>query len=196
MNVRQAAKTTLSLLFFALLFAGLAAIWPRLIGLLPEAAAYTLTARFSPPFAFAGYYAFILGLALRMIVAAGVLDAILRHRTGLNLLSSFSTLISGLPVVVLAFIPAINAYVCWGVAQMAAAVGVYWTFRKLTRNNRLGGQKLLPFIKEMKTGGGPRRGHVADHYIVFAASLLLIALYVLLLASLLFFVITNGSMFI
>jgi hypothetical protein len=196
MNVRQTARTTLSLLFFALLLAGLAAIRLRLMGLLPEAVVYTLTARFSPPFAFAGYYTFILGLALRMIVAAGILDAILRHRTGFNLLPSFSTLISGLPVAVLAFIPAINAWVCWGAAQMAAAVGVYWTFRRLTRNNRLGGQKLLPFMREIKPGGGPRRGHVADHYIVFGASLLLMALYALLLASLLFFVIINGSMFI
>jgi hypothetical protein len=84
----------------------------------------------------------------------------------------------------------------WAVLQVSAVIGVYWTFRKLIRNNHPDGRKMIPFIKEIKTAGGIPRGHISDHYGIFGMSLFLIAVYVLLLLSLIIFAATYWGAFV
>jgi uncharacterized membrane protein len=102
----------------------------------------------------------------------------------------------GIPVIVAALIPPVNPYMFWAVLQVSATIGAYWMFRKIIRNNRPGGQKMIPFIKEIKTAGGIPKGHISDHYGVFGMSLLLIAVYVLLLISLIIFAATYWDAFV
>jgi hypothetical protein len=191
MNVRKASATTLSLV---VLIIGLCILFPIIMRSLPYEAVYTLADRFHPQYYFSRYFPFIVKIAIWIIIAAGLLDAIMRHKIAFGLFSSLNVpFMLCIPVFIITFIPPVNPYMFWGAMQVIAIIGVYWTFRKLIRNNHSGGQKLIAFIKEIGTGGGSHSGHISGHYAVFCISILLIAVCVLLIISMLLFVVTHRN---
>jgi membrane protein insertase Oxa1/YidC/SpoIIIJ len=192
MNVRKAAGTTFWLIFF---FAGLSYLLPAIGNSLPNAiaeAARLLYAKMHPQGYIGDYFTFVAYIAILIMIVVGVLDAIMNNRRHFQLLASFNVLIVlSLPVIVTAVIPPVTLNIFWGILQLVAILGTYWTFRKFIRNNRKEGQKLIPFVKEIKIGGGTPTGHISDHYIVFGASLVLLAFGALQIGTLLIFVVAH-----
>lgn len=194
MSVRKTAGTTFWLL---VLFVGFSFLIPVIKTELPYEIIYPLMARLQPQNYMGGYYPFVVHLAMWAAIIAGTIDVILNNRNHLELLKSYNVLIvMAVPVIIAAFIPSVGMQMFWGVLQLTAIIGTYWTFRKLIHNNHKGGQKLIPFIKEIKTLGGLPIGHISDHYTVWGVSLLLIALYALQVISLIVFVCTNWNSFV
>ena len=162
MSVRKAAGTT----FWAIvLFVGLSFLIPVIKTEFPYEIIYPLMARLHPQNYMSGYYPFIVNLAMWAAIIAGTIDAILNNRKHLELLKSYNVLIvMAVPVIIAACIPSVRMQMFWGVLQFVAIIGTYWTFRKFIHNNHESGKKLIPFIKEVKTLGGPHVGHISDHY--------------------------------
>jgi hypothetical protein len=194
MSVRKAAGTTF---WLVLLFVGTALLLPVIRQSLPYDVFYHFDARFSAHYSIGGFYPFVVNLAIWVIIIAGTLDAILNNKFHFQLLGCYSVIIVlGIPAVIAALIPSVTQYMFWGVYQLIAILGTYWAFRKITKNNKVLGQKLIPFIKEIKIGGGAPRGHISDHYATFGMSLILITVQAIQIISLIVFAIANWQMFI
>ena len=175
MNVRKAAATTFWLLF---VFIGTAVLLPIIRDALPYEIISVLDSQFHPQYCIESFYLFIVNLASWMMVIAGAIDAILNNRAHFQLLSSFSAIIVlCIPTIAVALIPLEPPYLFWGAYQLIAILGTYWSFRKMTNINRASGQKLIAFIKDIKTGGGTPKNHVSDHYTVFCFALILLVVH-------------------
>ena len=187
MNVKKATRATFWLVF---LFTGIILLIPVIKQVLPYEILFSLDIRFRPENDIKSFFPFIVNLAVWIMIAAGTLDVILNNKAHFQLLGSFSVIIVlGIPIIVIASIPSVTLYIFWGAYQLIAILGTYWTFRKIIKNNKLSGQKLISFIKEIKTGGGIPMGHVSDHYIVFGMALILIILQAVLIVSMLIYMI-------
>jgi hypothetical protein len=194
MNVRKTTGTTFSLV---VLIVGLSYLFPVIMNALPGEVAYTLVGRFHPQYEVGSYHVFIINAAIWISIVAGIIDAILNNRIAFSLLSSLNIpLVMAIPAIIIAVIPAANIYMFWGLFYVIVILGVYWTFRKVVKNNHSSAQKLIPFIKDIKMGGGMPSGHKSDHYIVFGVSALLIAVWAILILSALVFVIANWQAFV
>jgi len=200
MNVREVSRTTLSLIIFTI---GVVYLNPILKYVFPymfnnqivNVFFYTLAERLHPQNYLGWYYPFIVNVAILIIILIGMLDAILKNRVAFGLLFSLDIpIILCCSVIIMAFIPLVNLYVFWGALQLAVIIGIYWMFRRIMQNIYSKGQKMIPFVKEIKMGGGKPICHVFDHYTVFGSSLLLLAVYTMLLLSFLVYV-TSGSDF-
>jgi len=193
LTVRKATGTTVSLL---ILIIGIAYLFPIVRNALPYRVLYTLYERIYSQYTLGGIYPFFVKFAVSIIVLVGILDAILRNKTALGLLSSLNIpIVMSIPVIITALIQKANMYMFWAILQIAVIIGVYWTFRKIIRNNRPSGQKLIQFIKGLKSGGGEHNGHASDHCIVLGACLLLLIVYASVIISFILFVANHWSMF-
>ena len=189
MNVRKTAGTTFWLIA---LFVG----FSFLISAIRNEFLFLLS-RLQPQYYVGSYYFFVVSLAMWAAIIAGTVDVILNNRYHLTLLKSYNVLIvMAIPVIITAAIPFVSIPMFWAVLQLAAVIGTYWTFRKLIHNNHKSGQKVIPFIKEIKTRGGSPACHISDHYAVWGASLLLVGLYALQVISLIVFVAVNWNSFV
>ena len=187
MTVKKANGTTLSLIVLA---AAIAYFLPMIKGALPGELLDILGARMDPGYTLGSLYPQIVKAAFWLIAAAGILDAILRNRVAFGLLSSFSVpIVIGIPVVIMALVQQLDLHIFWAILHVAAIVGLYWTFRKIIRNSRPGGQKLISFIKEIKDAGGAYHSHAVDHFTVWGTALLLLAADVIVVVSLAVFVV-------
>jgi len=195
MSVRKAAGTTFWLI---VLFVGFSFLIPIIRSKLPSEIIYPLLLRLHPQYYTRSYFPFVVNLAMWAAVVVGTIDAILNSRCHFALLlQSYNVLIvMAIPVIITAVIPSVSLPMFWGVLQVAAVIGTYWTFRKHIHNNHKGGQKLIPFIKEIKILGGTPAVHISDHYAVWGTSLLLIGLYALQVVSLIVFICINWNSFI
>jgi len=192
-NVRKITGTTVSFLMWII---AVYFLFPRILNALPYEAVDTLEWRFHPQYV-SGYDTFIIFAAIWVMVAAGVIDSILNNRVALGLLASFNIpLVLAIPVIILAFIHPVNEHIFWCVLYVTVILGIYWTFRKIIANNHPSGQKLIPFIKDIKTGGGVPGGHASDHYTVFVFSLFLIALQMTLIISMIIYAVNNWQEFL
>ena len=191
MTVRKATGTTISLI---ILIAGLAYLLPLAVNSLRYEVNSTIYGRMYLLDNFGGPYPFVVKAAIWSIIVSGILDAILRNKVALGLFSSLNIpIVMCIPVFIAAFIPPVNSYMFWAVLQLAVILGTYWAFRKTIRNNHSGGQKLIPFIKEIASAGGTPRGHASDHYVVWGASLFLLVVWFVSLIAFVVFVATNWN---
>lgn len=194
MSVRKAAGTTFWLI---VLFVGFSFMLPVIRNALPYEIIYPLETRLHPQYYMSRFFPFVVNLAMWAAIVVGTIDVILNNRNHFALLKSYNVLIVlAIPVIITACIPPVTINMFWGVLQLTAILGTYWTFRKFIHNNRRGGQKLIPFIKEIKNTGGSPIGHISDHYIVWGASLVLITIYALQIILFIVFVSTNWNAFV
>ena len=194
MSVKKATGTTISLI---VLVVGTIYLIPIIISVLPYRAFFPLDARAYSHYPIGGYYPFSMKATIWIIVGVGILDAILRRKVAFGLLSSLNIpIIMSIPIIITEFIPQASFYIFWVIMQITAIVGIYWSFRKIIRNNHPYGQKLFSFIKKSNHPGAERTGHVSDHYVVWGVSLLLFIVYIILIIAFLFFMITHWGMFI
>jgi len=194
MNVRKSAGTTFWLI---VLFVGFPFLISVVKNVIPYEIIYPLEAQLHQQSYMGKYFPFVINLAMWTAIIAGTIDTILNNRNHFALLKSYNVLIVlAIPVIIAACIPSVTTYMFWGILQLTAILGTYWTFRKLIHNNRYGGQKLIPFIKEIKNTGGSPIGHISDHYIVWGVSLLLLAIFAFQVISLIVFVGTNWNEFV
>lgn len=194
MSVRKVAGTTSWLI---VLFVGFSFLVLAIRKELPSDIVRPVLLRLHPQYYMGSYFPFIVNLAMWAAIVVGTIDVILNNRNHIELLKSYNVLIAmAIPVIITAIIPSVSMSMFWGIFQVAAVIGTYWTFRKFIHNNHKGGQKLIPFIKEIKALGGTPTGHVSDHYAVWGASLLLICLYALQVISLIVFVGVNWNSFV
>lgn len=191
MNVRETTPVTLSLI---VLIIGFSLLIPLIQRSLPYEVWRFFEGRSYALYYIGGFHAFMTKAAVWLVIIVGFIDAILKNRAALSMLSSLNIPIAlGIPILRLVFIP-VSAHIFWGLFYVAAIIGVYWTFRKFIGNNHPGGQKLIPFIKGIKAGAGSGSTHVSDRYAVFGVSLFLVAFYALLIVSFAIYVIANWSM--
>ena len=194
MTVKRVTGTTISL---AALFVGIVFLFPIIMRVLPYKALYPLDERVCSYYSLGGFYPFFIKAAICIIIGAGILDAILRRRVALGLLSSLSVpIVLCIPIVITALIPRANFYMFWLVMQIAVIIGVYWTFRKITYNNYSGGRKLIPFIKGIKNSGSTRNAHVIDHFVVWGVSLLLLIVCIIVIVAFIVFIATHWGKFV
>jgi len=199
MNVRKVSKTTFSLI---VLIVGLIYLLPVIRYALLYGEFYTLGNRlyelyYLGGYYLGGYYPFIVNAAIWIMIVAGMLDVIMRNKVAFDVLSSLNIPITvSIPVIIAALFPSVDLIMFWGILQLAVILGIYGTFRKIIRNNHTNGQKMTPFIKKIKTAGGRPNGHIYDHYVVFGTSLLLLAVYALLVLSFLIYVATHWQAFV
>jgi len=194
MTVRKATGTTVSLV---VLIVGIVYLLPVIKNSLPYEVFYTLDERMFPQFVHGSFTFFIVKTAIWLIIVVGIFDAILRNRVALGLLSSLNIpIVMSLPVIITAFIPQANIYIFWTVLQISVIIGIYWAFRKTIRNNHSGGQKMIPFVKEIKNFGGMHSGHVSDHFSVWVVSLLLLVVFAVTIISLLVFLAIHWNAFV
>ena len=187
MSVKKAAGTTFWLIF---LFVGIALLLPIIRQALPYEVVYSFDARFYSQYYVGGFFPFVVNLAVWIIVIAGTLDAILNNKFHFQLLGSFSVVIVlSIPTIIAGVIPAVTPYMFWGIYQLIAILGTYWAFRKFSHNKHYGGQKMIPFIKELKNAGGLAKGHISDHYIAVGMGSILAALEALQIISFIIFAI-------
>ena len=192
MTVKKSKGTALSLI---VLIVAIMYLLPVVRNALPYEVPYILGERMNPGHAIGSLYPLIVKASVWLIVVAGALDAILRNKVALGLLSSFSVpIVMGVPVAIAAFIPRVDLYLFWAMLHIAAMIGLYWTFRKIIRNNCPGGQKMIPFVRAIKDVGGAHNGHAADHYTVWATALLLLAANAIVTISFLVFVAVHWGM--
>lgn len=193
MSVRKAAVTTFWLIVF---FAALSLLIPVIRNALPHEIIYPLETHLHPQYEIGEFYSFIVNLAIWAAIVAGTIDAVLNNRDLFTLPKSYTVLIVlAIPVIIAACIPSSSIYIFWAFSQIMSIIGLYWTFRKFICNNHQGGQKLIPFIKEIKSIGGSPIGHISDHYVVWGVSLMLLALCALQIIALIVFVGTNWNAF-
>ena len=193
MNVRKISSTTFSLI---LLIVGLCFFIPKILHILPYEVWHIIDRRFSSQQYIGIHHSFILTFSVWLIVVVGAIDAIFQNRVMLKLLFSFNVpVVLGIPIMLFVFIPSINDYLFWGLFYFTLIFGIYWTFRKFISNNYPGGQKLILFIKNIKTGTATGDNHILDRYTVFGISILLIVVYTLLLVSFVVYVVTYWRMF-
>ena len=192
MNVRTATATTFSLI---VLIVGLYLLIPEIRHTLPPEMWRTLNKWFHSQYYIGVYHSFILFASAWFIVIVGIIDVILNNRVAVALLLSLNVpIILSIITIILLFFP-VNVYIFWGMVYISLILGILWTFRKIISNNHREGQKLIPFIKEIKTGVGTGRNHISDRYIVFGISILLTGVYILLLVSFVIYVIVYWGMF-
>jgi len=193
MAVRKATGTTVSLIVFIV---GIVYFLPIIRNTLPYQWFYTLTGRMYPQYAIGGFYPLAVKTAIWIILVVGILDAILRNKIALGFLSSLNIpIVLSIPVIITAFIPRANLYLFWAILQFAVIIGIYWTFRKIMHNNHPGGQKLIPFIKEIKDVGGAKNRHISDHLTVWVTCLLLLAVFSTAVISFVVYIATHWSLF-
>ena len=186
MTVRKAAGTSVSL---AVLIVGAILLLPVIKKLLPNEITEIIARRTPNPSSIAGFYTLVVKAGVWMVILAGALDAIMQKRVAMGLLASLNIpLVMCIPVTIAGTIPQVGLYLFWAIAQATVMAGAYWAFRKVMRNNRLGGQKMVPFIKEIKELGGMQGGHISDHFVVWGVSLLLLAFCALSIVSLLVYI--------
>jgi len=194
MTVRKAAGTSVSL---AVLIVGAILLLPVIKKLLPNEITEIIARRTPNPSSIAGFYTLVVKAGVWMVILAGALDAIMQKRVAMGLLASLNIpLVMCIPVIIAGTIPQLGLYLFWAITQATVMAGAYWAFRKVMRNNRLGGQKLVPFIKEIKELGGMQGGHISDHFVIWGASLLLLAFCALSIVSLLVYIAVNWYRFI
>jgi len=191
-TVKKAKATTLSLIALA---AAIVLLLPVIRNALPYEVLLTLDSRMNPGHAFGSLYPLIVKAAIWLIVAAGVLDAILRNNAAFFLLSSMNVpIVLGFPIVIAAFVPSVSLHLFWAVFHIAVMIGIYWAFRKIAHGLRPGGQKLVSFVKEIKDAGGARKCHVADFYAAWGTALLLLAAGAIVAVSFFVFVAVHWGM--
>lgn len=194
MNVRKMTQTTFSL---AVLLVGLSILLPRLWRTAPYEFWFPLENRLLTRYYLSGYTLSLFSLSAWLLMAAGLLDAILHRRTVLYVLYSFrAVLCMGVLVLSFALMSEITFYIYWGLIHLITLVGVNWSFRMLARNNYPGGIKLFSFLKVVFKGMGTGKNNWLDRSVVFLLCILLAVTFVLLLISLGLYVKTYWSMFV
>ena len=119
-TVKKAAGTTISLIA---LFVGIVYFSPIIKNMLPSEVFYTLNGRLYPQYSLGSFYPFIVKTAIIIIIAVGILNAIMRNKVAFGLLSSFSIpIIMSIPVIFTAFNPQVNFYMFWAILQIAVII--------------------------------------------------------------------------
>ena len=187
MNVKKASVTTIWLIG---LFVGIAILLPLIKQALPKELMH-------PTYYIGGFYPIVVNLASWAMLLAAAIDVVLNSKYHVGLLGSFVViLILSVPTIIVAIIPGVTPYIFYGICQFLSIIGTYWSFRKITYNLRSGGQKMIPFIKEIKNRGDSPIGHIIDHNVVYAGSLALLAIGALLVLSFLIYMIAYWNLLV
>lgn len=180
MNVRKTTATTVSLL---VLIAGLHFLFQWVLHRGSNEALVRIIYRISSIASIGNFNVFLLKASFWTVLFINILDTILNNKVVFGVFNAVyipvfmgGVLIGGVSIPIETHLFIILVYI-------VAISAVYWSFQKLIKNNHLGGQSLVAFLKEGYNGIKTASGHISDRHVVFHSSVILIALMAILIVS-------------
>ena len=189
-TVKHSAKTTATLIIFIL---GLVAL-TKWFDTIPHEAVYHIQRTLNNQFMLEPAFRIIQSISFWNLLIVSGLYAIISNCSGVKVFQAFTIpLTISVIVAIAALIPEISFHCFWAGYFILLIFGIKSSFKKLSSLNG-STNKLFPFIKEI--GKKPSiEGNAIDNYNVYAAKVLLLALFVALVLTLTIFCVIHRNSF-
>ncbi len=189
-TVKHSAKTTATLIIFIL---GLVAL-TKWCDTIPHEAVYHIQHTLNNQLMLEPAFRIIQSMSFWSLLIVSVVYAIINNCSGFKVFQAFAIpLTITVIVAIAALIPEISFHWFWAGYFILLIFGTKSSFKKLSTLNG-STNKLFTFIKEI--GKKPSiEGNAIDYYVVYAAKVLLLALFVALVLSLTIFCVINRHSF-